>query len=732
MKRETFKVHAIQQGRRNNDSTPSSSYSEGFLKMKKNVNNSLMMLVALISIMLLLGFSQYVEALNGEGVDVSKCTYQSSVSLGSTMTLKWNVLKNPSDASNYILEFGLICTKAGYCSIGFDHPYGQGMQSIDTLFAFVSSGVANVQDCYCTNKHSIPTIDSNNGGSNDFLETNGGVVNGQYHYRWSRKMSTGDSQDATFKNSNVYVSWAYHSSSTSISSTHTDYGRNIAVNFLSNTPTETYVKGMINNGASILVAPLTHKFHLYALAIGIASLIMAGLIVTYLPTAFKSNIITHFLFYRKISKVIPYDFPLVSYVNQFLDLTIGEVLVIIVYLAMKVVWFVYGFLTQTDDSTAKKVASGFTQLIVFNYIFLFIPVTRYSVLQALFGISFERSIKFHKWIGVMVFLSATAHGIVEFIAYRDNIPYIFSVGDGFPLLGIIAWLTLGLLLLFSLEPIRRKLYELFLVFHIPLTFITVTFSIIHGEGWINLLPYMAFSLFLMVVDFLLRAIIGFGVPTKLVQISYDEDAEVTTCVFEKRFLTLFHNPNHAHFVFVYIPQVSIYQLHPMTIKDPKRTIVFIVAGIGATPANAILTALEDPKYNEPTPYKVFVNFTMRNEALLPHLTKIIQQKPNVESSFYITGSKSKSHNANQIEMLEKGRSTGIDHSNDRRFIKGSRPVYEEYLHKVKQYVAQSKSKPYVSVFACGPAAMMNAVHNAVISASDMDCRFELHKEEFEF
>ncbi|EFC43003.1 predicted protein [Naegleria gruberi] len=627
-------------------------------------------------------------------------------------------------------------------------------------------------------------------------------------------MSTGDSQDATFKNSNVYVSWAYHSSSTSIRSTHTAYDRNIAINFLSVSPTETYSTGMINSGTSNnnngggnnnggnddnegdndddhdSGDSKKHLYHLYALGIAVFSLMVLGIITTILPASVKSNIFTHFLLYRKVSKVIPYDFPLVSYVNQFLDLTLGELVIILVYAGLNVIWFVYGYLES------QKVSSAFAKVIVFNYIFLFIPVTRYSVLQALFGISFERSIKFHKWIGVMVFLSATAHGIVEFIEFKDNIPFMFSVEDGYPLLGIIAWLALGLLLLFSMEPIRRKLYELFLVFHIPLTFITVTFSIIHGEGWINLLPYMAFSIILMVIDWTLRAIIGFGLHTQLVHISYDEESEVTTCVFEKRFLTLFHNPNHAHFVFVYIPQVSIYQLHPMTIsscekladsnhyrftchikrmeggswstklanlaksnkpidsyhgvrvegaygnlsipffndsllsrsEDKKRTIVFIVAGIGATPANAILTALEDPKYNEPTPYKVYVNLTSRNEAILKHFRILVQHKPNVDCTFYITGTKP----SKSIEMLEKGQSTGIDHSTDRRFIRGSRPNYVDYLNGVKAQVNQSKSLPYVSVFACGPSSMMNSVHNAVWSCSDMDCRFELHKEEFEF
>src|SRR3989338_7795624 len=94
-----------------------------------------------------LSFLTKVHALNSAGSDVSQCTYQSSLALGSTMTLYWNVLKNPDDALNHILEFGLICKYAGYCSIGFDHPYRQGMQSIDTLFAYTSSsGKAYVKE----------------------------------------------------------------------------------------------------------------------------------------------------------------------------------------------------------------------------------------------------------------------------------------------------------------------------------------------------------------------------------------------------------------------------------------------------------------------------------------------------------------------------------------------------------------------------------------------------------
>ncbi|EFC36729.1 predicted protein [Naegleria gruberi] len=665
------------------------------------------------------------------------------------MTLYWNVLKNPSDSTNHILEFGLICVNAGYCAIGFDHPLDKGMNSIDTMFAYTISGTAYLKDAYCKTKHVFPTIDELSGGTNDYLETNGGVIDGQYHYRWSRKVNTGDSQDATFKNSNVYVSWAYHTSLTSIGATHSEAGQNVQVNFLANSPTETYLSGMIYNSSSPY------------------------------PTDSSNDSV--------VTKLIPYDFLGVSYINMFLDLTVGEMIVISVYWALMVIWFSYGVVNQADPFIPRKISSGYVQMIILNYIFLFIPVTRYNVLQALFGISFERSLKFHKWLGFMIFGFATGHGVTEFVSFRDNIPYMFSAEDQFPLFGIIAWLSLGLLLLFSFNPIRRKLYELFLVFHIPLTLVTVTFSIIHGEGWINLLPYMGFSIILMVIDWALRLIIGFGIPTKLTQISYDEDSEVTTCVFEKRFLTFFHDPNHAHYVFVYIPQVSIYQLHPMTISssvklengnhqfichikrmeggtwaaklaqlakskkmvseyygvrvegaygnlsipffakknDQKRTIVFIVAGIGATPCNAILTALEDPKYNDPTPYKVYVNFTMRNEATLAQMSKIMQQKPNVECSFYVTGVKSVKKS---IELMEKGQ----DNSEDKRFVRGSRPNYVEYLEKIKSQIIQSKSLEYVSVFACGPSKMMNAVHNAVWTCSDSSCRFELHKEEFEF
>ena len=79
----------------------------------------------------------------------------------------------------------MICKQAGYCSLGFNHASGQGMSNIDTVFATMTNGIPTVLDAYCQSKRTIPVADTDIGGTNDFLEYNGGIYNSEYHYKVS-------------------------------------------------------------------------------------------------------------------------------------------------------------------------------------------------------------------------------------------------------------------------------------------------------------------------------------------------------------------------------------------------------------------------------------------------------------------------------------------------------------------------------------------------------------------
>ena len=309
------------------------------------------------------------------------------------------------------------------------------------------------------------------------------------------------------------MSWAYHTSSNSLTARHTDYGSDDSINFQYVAATENYIIssnktiGNANNTASSTNTYMSHLYHLYALGIAVFIVVAIGMVCTIVPQLFSPNGLTNLFLYRKFSKLVPGHRFASSYVNQFLDMTIGEISIIVIFLALNIIWFVFGYLSDT----AKGFGTGFSKLIILSWIFVIIPVTRYSVINAIFGISFERSLKFHKWLGVWLFAACTLHGAAEVVYYRSQFLYLVSLDtDMYPLLGIIAWGAMVLLLLLSFEPIRRRFWEVFYYTHLPLAIIVVAFSVAHGEGYINLLPYMGTSFALFGIDLVLRLIIGFG------------------------------------------------------------------------------------------------------------------------------------------------------------------------------------------------------------------------------
>lgn len=230
-------------------------------------------------------------------------------------------------------------------------------------------------------------------------------------------------------------------------------------------------------------------------------------------------------------------------------------------------------------------------------------------------------------------------------------------------------------------------------------------------------------------------------------------------------MTLFQNPLHANYLFVYIPKVSIYQFHPFTISTCKKdentgeyeftchvknnnkgwcaklakvaettraedymgvrvegaygslsvplmrhdVVVLIAGGIGITPVYAMLQALTKKPH-----IKVYVCWSNRTADMIGLFPKILDGSTN--SVVYVTAKQAKNE-SKDVQQLE-----------DDRIVTGSRPNYVSYLNEIKK---ETKC-PYIGVMVCGPYPMITSVHNAVWDCSDSSTKFQLHKEEFEF
>ncbi len=196
------------------------------------------------------------------------------------------------------------------------------------------------------------------------------------------------------------------------------------------------------------------------------------------------------------------------------------------------------------------------------------PAARYSIWYLIFGISFDRAIKFHKWLGFFNFVIITVHGLLMIIDYRAAAFTWIIEGYRWNLAGFIAWVFFLFMFLFSFAPIRRLTFEFFLLTHYVFGLPALVFSVLHCKV-VDLLPYMALSIFFYLVDMLLRFIVGFLFPTTLVSMEYNDKAKVTKITLEK-FKGLFV-PQAGQFIYLWINRLLPLEQHPFTISSIVET-----------------------------------------------------------------------------------------------------------------------------------------------------------------
>ncbi|KAF2935498.1 ferric reduction oxidase 2-like isoform X2 [Oryza sativa Japonica Group] len=208
--------------------------------------------------------------------------------------------------------------------------------------------------------------------------------------------------------------------------------------------------------------------------------------------------------------------------------------------------------------------------------FLFFPVARGSSLLPLIGLTSEASIKYHVWLGNLVMLFFTAHGLcyIVFWASTDQIHEMLKwtrtkvanvPGELALLSGLVMWVT-------ALPRVRRQMFELFFYAHHLYALFLVLFALHVGVAFFcSILP----GVFLFMVDRYLRFLQS-RVRVRLVS------ARLLACdAVELNFCKsphLTHSPMST--VFINVPCVSRLQWHPFTVTsssslEPDRLSVVV-------------------------------------------------------------------------------------------------------------------------------------------------------------
>ncbi|KAF5733130.1 putative ferric-chelate reductase [Tripterygium wilfordii] len=272
----------------------------------------------------------------------------------------------------------------------------------------------------------------------------------------------------------------------------------------------------------------------------------------------------------------------------------AEIIGILLF-AVYIIWAVYAYtmrnlsLISEDEFTSKSRSIWLLELTglrfgamgLFCLAFLFLPVSRGSVLLRLINIPFEHATRYHVWLGHLTMLVFTLHGLFyvigwamegnllhEILEWKDigiaNLAGVISL-----LAGLFMWVT-------SLPGVRQWNFELFFYTH-QLYIIFVLFFALHVGDFI--FSMSAGGIFLFMLDRFLR----FCQSRRTVDII---SASCLPCGTVELVLSKPENLryNALSFVFLQIRELSWLQWHPFSVSssplDGKTHLAILIKVLG--------------------------------------------------------------------------------------------------------------------------------------------------------
>lgn len=198
---------------------------------------------------------------------------------------------------------------------------------------------------------------------------------------------------------------------------------------------------------------------------------------------------------------------------------------------------------------------------------LLLPVLREMALFNIFGVQFEASVRYHVWIGNGLMIFSTLHSTIIMSVWGAKNSLWFQItrwqrtGRVY-LAGAIALVTLLIIWLSSLPPIRRKKFQLFYITH-HLYIVFIFFFLMHaGTGHF----YLVFAgVLLFALDKILRIIQSRQSTSVL-------SARILACKAIE--LTVPKHPSMQYTptstIFLKIPSISRLQWHPFSITSSSN------------------------------------------------------------------------------------------------------------------------------------------------------------------
>eukprot|EP00611_Tribonema_gayanum_P018023 TRINITY_DN31077_c0_g1_i1.p1 TRINITY_DN31077_c0_g1~~TRINITY_DN31077_c0_g1_i1.p1 ORF type:complete len:543 (-),score=128.71 TRINITY_DN31077_c0_g1_i1:690-2216(-) len=414
---------------------------------------------------------------------------------------------------------------------------------------------------------------------------------------------------------------------------------------------------------------------------------------------------------------------------------------------------------------------------------IYLMVPHNSIVTAIFGITWEVLIQYHRWFAYLLFIPITWHGYDHFV-YRHNNDIQHKTGN--------AMYTIYLLMIVTSLPIvRRWSFEAFYWPHVPLAITFATLSLIHNRVVIVRLWWV---MLLVVVDWAIRMRLNFK-PARVIDVRTAPGCPAIelTVAFEGAYARKRWRHTPGQFAFVYLPGVHRLEWHPVTISSaPSHTyqtgqitfhiknmgdgtwtegihkrivdgsivrldgpygaisiayersdqLLLVAGGIGVTPMMSVLgdvmakaEASEDVGWYMKT-QRVHLVWVIRQWQLVllfqEQLERLITLKAKYDGnegkggcafdfSLHVTG-------AGLVQEAAEGLPDSV-----RPYVKHGRPEWRPLMQQEAELELLQRHGRYkrMAVLICGPAALTGAASSAAYKAARRGVTVQVHEHTFE-
>ncbi|KAF0712954.1 Aste57867_4583 [Aphanomyces stellatus] len=198
-------------------------------------------------------------------------------------------------------------------------------------------------------------------------------------------------------------------------------------------------------------------------------------------------------------------------------------------------------------------------------VFLLLPIARGKHWELIFAASYERILKFHRWLGRLCFLTGAVHLVIVLVNNTDatsTVPYGPQQAV-VPLFGLLAFIAFGTMALVSIDPIRRMFYSYFFIHHRVAAIVGIVCVLLHSHT----------ACYAMVLSL---TVYGLTLIARL----YAALANTTTTAKSTKWAQV---ANPCSFFWVNIPSVSLIEWHPFSavVAPDGNSIAFCVKAMGA-------------------------------------------------------------------------------------------------------------------------------------------------------